>query len=597
MPRRSRRTLKIPDDAVPTHGSQPPGAARPVSGAPPRLASDPPPRAPAATTPWDAVRSSPATAMADDVIRPMRIISIGEDPTPMPSRAEAMGWPSPAPAPARASAPPAGGDGAPSHPGPAAGLAALALSLGMPGDARGRAQLRDRSSGQPARPSDAPPARDPAPREARDTAHLDEISDRTIVDLADVDDGFSDAITAERDVFVPAEARAAFDEASRGASERAHARADRLPPVAMPAARESEESFEEIEPEADSTPSTDLAPAPASAAPSSAAPSSATPKKPPPVPPKRALTPSPNESAAIIAGAKAEVAATAELGAPDPAKVDTKPAPDGEAPPQATPPRDPLVEPITRKRQKPWWEELFGEDFSRTMDRLEPKSIARDVDFVEESLGVEKGAVILDLCCGTGAHAVELASRGYSVVGYDLSLAMLARAADEAQDRNQKLNFLQGDMREMAFEEMFDGVYCWATSFGYFDDEKNLSVLQRAYRALRQGGMLLLDVANRDYVSPRSPSLVWFEGDGCVCMDEMHVDFFASRLRVKRTAMFEDGRSRELDYSIRLYSLHELGKMLHEVGFKVVEVTGHPAHPGVYFGAESPRIIILAERS
>ena len=67
--------------------------------------------------------------------------------------------------------------------------------------------------------------------------------------------------------------------------------------------------------------------------------------------------------------------------------------------------------------------------------------------------------------------------------------------------------------------------------------------------------------------------------------------------RVKRTVMFEDGRARELDYSIRLYALHELGKMLHESGFKVIEVTGHPAHPGVFFGSESPRVIVLAERS
>ena len=37
--------------------------------------------------------------------------------------------------------------------------------------------------------------------------------------------------------------------------------------------------------------------------------------------------------------------------------------------------------------------------------------------------------------------------------------------------------------------------------------------------------------------------------------------------------------------------------MLHDTGFKVVEVTGHPAHPGVFFGSESPRIIVLAERA
>ncbi|EYF06353.1 class I SAM-dependent methyltransferase [Chondromyces apiculatus] len=257
----------------------------------------------------------------------------------------------------------------------------------------------------------------------------------------------------------------------------------------------------------------------------------------------------------------------------------------------------PVTDPDAPRRKKSWWEDLFSEDFIRTLDRAEPRMVRREADFIEERLGMERGAVILDLACGPGQHAVELASRGYSVVGYDLSLAMLALASEEAQERGQKLNFLQGDMREMAFEETFDAVYCWATSFGYFDEEKNADILTRIHRALRSGGMLLLDVINRDYVACRQPSLVWFEGEGCVCMDEMQVDFFTSRLKVKRTVMFEDGRSRELDYSIRLYNLHELGKLLHEAGFKVTEVTGHPAHPGVFFGSESPRLIILAERS
>ncbi len=276
-----------------------------------------------------------------------------------------------------------------------------------------------------------------------------------------------------------------------------------------------------------------------------------------------------------------------------------------QAPPQTPPPAPPAAPaskpaPPTSKaesKKRPWWDDIFSEDFLRTMDPPKPAYIQREVNFIEESLGVEKGAVVLDLACGTGEHAVELASRGYSVVGFDLSLAMLARASDEAQERGQKLNFLQGDMREMAFEEMFDGIYCWSTSFGYFDEEKNLEVLARAHRALRHGGMLLIDIINRDFIAPRQPSLVWFEGDGCVCMDEMHVDFFTSRLKVKRTVMFEDGRTREVDYSIRLYNLHELGKMMHDCGFRVVQVTGQPAHPGVFFGSESPRIIILAERA
>jgi SAM-dependent methyltransferase len=183
------------------------------------------------------------------------------------------------------------------------------------------------------------------------------------------------------------------------------------------------------------------------------------------------------------------------------------------------------------------------------------------------------------------------------VVGYDLSLAMLARAADEAHERSQKLNFLHGDMREMSFEEMFDGIFCWATTFGYFDEEKNIQVAQRIFRALRKGGMFLLDVVNRDFAAQQQPSLVWFEGDGCVCMDEMRVDFITSRLRVKRMVMLDDGRTREVEYSIRLYSLHELGRLLHDVGFKVTEVSGRTATPGVFLGAESPRLIVLAEKA
>jgi hypothetical protein len=66
---------------------------------------------------------------------------------------------------------------------------------------------------------------------------------------------------------------------------------------------------------------------------------------------------------------------------------------------------------------------------------------------------------------------------------------------------------------------------------------------------------------------------------------------------VKRMVMLDDGRTREVEYSIRLYSLHELGRLLHDVGFKVTEVSGRTATPGVFLGAESPRLIVLAEKA
>jgi SAM-dependent methyltransferase len=307
------------------------------------------------------------------------------------------------------------------------------------------------------------------------------------------------------------------------------------------------------------------------------------------------------------ASVSSELLEEIELDAHADVEVEVDVAPEPKRAPPPPPKRRPAAEapkaPEQPRKGRPWWDELFSDEYIRTMDQLEPKVARREVDFIEESLGLERHAIVLDLACGMGEITNELASRGYGVVGLDYSTGMLARAQAAAKARQREdadyrpPSYVQSDMRELAYDEEFDGVYCWSTSFGFFDEETNANLLTRINRALRQGGLLLIDVVNRDYVAPRTPSLVWFEGEGAVCMDDVHVDFFSSRMKMKRTAMFEGGSSRELEYSIRLYTLHELGKLLHEAGFKVLEVTGHPAHRGVFFGAESPRVIVLAEKS
>jgi SAM-dependent methyltransferase len=243
-----------------------------------------------------------------------------------------------------------------------------------------------------------------------------------------------------------------------------------------------------------------------------------------------------------------------------------------------------------------WWEEMFSEEFLRAIPILSPKQLEREVNFIDEALSVDRGARILDLACGAGQHAVELATRGYDLVGFDLSQSQLDWAGGLAQERNQRLQFTYGDMRELSYNESFDAVYSWNTSFGFFEEEKNVDVAQRVFRALRPGGRFLLDVINRDFVVAQQPGQTWFEGDGCVCIDDVSIDFITSRMKVKRTLMLTNGKNRECNYSVRIYGLHELGKMLHDVGFKVLNVSGRPEMPGVFFGATSPRIIILAAK-
>ncbi|MRG94044.1 class I SAM-dependent methyltransferase [Polyangium spumosum] len=543
--RRSRRTVRTEDDAMPPSEGQlaaPESAATPLPEA--TSPAEPPPE-PAAADPGDA-----------GVIQPMRILSVGDDlppvkvysepPPPMPA-AEATAKPT------RSSAPP-----------PKLPAEELVEEGWTPRPPEVAAITAKFAAEQAQTVAFAPPPAAPPPRPMMETP-VTPIEAKAATPRAK-------PLDSAPDLVVEVAEEEADDEIVSAVAE--EAKADEV------------EAFEEIEPER-VTEATQKAPPSVEAQPAAA------PKKPPPPPPppRRQAPTVPEPGAAQAAAASPSLPPPKGAPPPPPAAAQATPPPAASAPSKPVS----LPEP-SRRRQRPWWEDLFDDDMIRTMDRTEAKVIRREADFIESCLGLEKGATILDLACGTGQHAVELASRGYGVVGYDLSLNMLALAADEAQGRAQKLNFLQGDMREMAFDQVFDGLYCWSTSFGYFDDEKNLDVLRRMHRALRIGGILVLDIVNRDYVAPRQPSLVWFEGDGCVCMDEMQVDFFSSRLKVKRTAMFDDGRAREIEYSIRLYALHEIGKMMHDADFKVVEVTGHPAHPGVFFGSESPRLVIVAER-
>ena len=249
-----------------------------------------------------------------------------------------------------------------------------------------------------------------------------------------------------------------------------------------------------------------------------------------------------------------------------------------------------------RRAAKHWFEDIFDEDYLRTLPFLTPKATQAEAKFVTDSLALEPGGHILDVGCGYGRHAMELAARGYYVVGLDNSLPLLLRGADEAQRRGLSINFVHGDMREMNFEAQFDGAYCLFSSFGFFDDETNKRTAQHIARALKPGARFVVEVLNRDYLVGDLPSRVWWEGDGCVVLEEVDFNYYSSRISSTRSIVFDDGRQLEQAISMRSFSLHELGKLLHSVGFRVTEISGSMATRGRFFGAHSRDLVVVAER-
>jgi SAM-dependent methyltransferase len=127
-----------------------------------------------------------------------------------------------------------------------------------------------------------------------------------------------------------------------------------------------------------------------------------------------------------------------------------------------------------------------------------------EVDFIIEALALRGGERVLDLACGYGRHALELARRGYVVVGVDYTAAYIADAQETAQREGLGgAEFVQGDVREVAYEGEFDVVLNMADgAIGYFDtDAENLWLFDVIGRALRPGGKHVMGICSAEHAA------------------------------------------------------------------------------------------------
>ena len=248
------------------------------------------------------------------------------------------------------------------------------------------------------------------------------------------------------------------------------------------------------------------------------------------------------------------------------------------------------------KTRADWPVAFFDDDYLKIyFHQFTPERTAAEADFIQSSLALPPGAAVLDLACGSGRHAVAMAKRGYRVMGVDFNPHYLAIAAEEAIRAGAVVEWVPLDMRALDYAERFDGVYSFFTSFGYFSDDENEMVLDRIARALRPGGRLLLDMANRDWVVTHPQERTWTQReDGALLMEEVTIDLGSSRVISRLTLIEPQGPRLDKEFDLRVYTCAELTALLRRYGMGVREVWGD-ADRGAY-STESRRLVLLAEK-
>lgn len=217
---------------------------------------------------------------------------------------------------------------------------------------------------------------------------------------------------------------------------------------------------------------------------------------------------------------------------------------------------------------------------------------AAEVDYIEKNLSLTRGAKVLDVPCGSGRHSVELARRGFDVVGVDLSRETIEAARKAAKDAGAPVDFRLADMREISGS--FDAAICMGNSFGYLPHPEMARFNAALHGALKPGGRFLLQLGCvAESLLPNFREEATYTVGEVVMKIHNTYDVAASALQTEYT-FTKNGRVEIKAGWQSIYSSGEFCRMFESAGFEIVRmdqsVSGEP------YALKAQQLFLIARR-
>ncbi len=247
----------------------------------------------------------------------------------------------------------------------------------------------------------------------------------------------------------------------------------------------------------------------------------------------------------------------------------------------------------------------YEDTFARYYD-----SLTGDVDYrgkgeYLKSLAEKHGGrlrLVLDLACGTGSLAVELARLGMEVIAVDGSREMLAQAMNKSAGLTPPILYLCQRMEELDLYGTVDTAFCILDSLNHLPDRNAIrETFRRVHLFVEPGGLFLFDMNTPEKHRARLAGSAFVretEEVCCLWQNTWEPQGDDNGVTIDLDFFVWEGENRYRRYSESFREIafprDEIAALLEETGFRLVECqgdyTGAPPVPG------EERILYVARR-
>lgn len=239
-----------------------------------------------------------------------------------------------------------------------------------------------------------------------------------------------------------------------------------------------------------------------------------------------------------------------------------------------------------------WYENWFGSPFYKILYQNRDEYEAQEfIENLLKYLQPRAGCSMLDIACGEGRYAKQLAEHGFNVTGIDLSNESIEKAkAFEAGN----LQFFVQDMRLPFYINYFDFAFNFFTSFGYFEHDRDHALAARSFGgAMKNEGILVIDYLNYEHVLANFVTEETIQRGSYTFLIRRRIE----RNHIIKEINFTDANKKQRQYteSVAGFSLADFIKMFKPANMSLVTTFGdydlNPYHP-----VDSPRLIMIFKK-